>query len=369
MSIWWPWRKFLGAKPATEDWPPPELEQIEEDAEPDNPLSPAAAPVHVLAGSALVRSIDGILYVERDGEAPFQRPMELVSALHVHGWAGVTSPCVAALLRQGSPVIWRGATGYPIGMSLPMHSAGVDAREAQYASMDGPRGLAIARALVTAKIVSMRGLLRRRGAGAVTDALSVLQKAARKAERAASVDRLIGHEGAATAQYFACWPHLISERAGDIAFVERTRRPPRDAVNAALSYAYAVLAGETLCAAAAAGLDPRVGVLHQRRAGRPALALDLMEPFRPIIADQAVLTGFNKGSLTPDCFETSGSAVLLNEGGRRTALRLLEQRISQPISTDGQSDAISYRQAIGLLAKGIAQTLRSEIPLNVLRRP
>jgi len=61
MSIWWPWRKFLGAKPATDDWPPPELEPTEEDAEAENPLSPAAAPVHILAGSALVRSIDGIL--------------------------------------------------------------------------------------------------------------------------------------------------------------------------------------------------------------------------------------------------------------------------------------------------------------------
>jgi hypothetical protein len=124
MTEWLSWRRlFSRSRPADVSvWPPPVMEEANEDDAP-RAISPVAAPVHVRSGSALVRIDNGVLVVEREGEPRFERPVELVSAVHIHGWATITSPCVAELIRQGTPVVWRGATGYPVGYATAMHQA------------------------------------------------------------------------------------------------------------------------------------------------------------------------------------------------------------------------------------------------------
>jgi CRISP-associated protein Cas1 len=369
MTQWFTWKQLFGGAAKIEEvlWPPPAMDEpLEEDS--GHVISPVAAPVHVRSGSALVRIDNGVLLVEREGEPTFERPIELVSAVHIHGWATITSPCVAQLVGQGTPVIWRGATGYPIGCASPMHQAGLEARRGQYAAVDLPQGLAIARTLVSAKITNMRGLVRRRAALPGRDCLAVLAFHARRAQLAETLDTLLGIEGAATAQYFGAWPEMISARAGDLTLETRTRRPPQDEVNALLSYAYAVLAGECLSACAAAGLDPRQGFLHRPRAGRPALALDLMEPFRPLIADQAILSGLNNGQLKSEHFRIEGHAVLLTDDGRKLALELLEKRFSGSVTLEGRAEAVSWRQAIGLSARALADALKIGKPFLAVER-
>jgi CRISPR-associated protein Cas1 len=371
MTQWFSLKRLFGRREPgapEQPWAPPDIaEPIEPDEEAH--VSPLAAPLHVRSGSALVRVDNGVLAIEREGEARFERPIELVSAVHIHGWATVTSPAVGQLLAQGTPVIWRGATGYPIGFTAPLHHAGLEARRGQYAAVAGAQGLAIARALVRAKIVNMRGLVRRRAALAGRGSLGDLEHHAQRAETAPTLDTLLGIEGAATALYFAAWPQMISARAGDLTLDIRSRRPPQDEVNALLSYAYAVLAGECLAACAAAGLDPRQGFLHRPRAGRPALALDLMEPFRPVIADQAILTGLNHGELKRDHFRSEGHAVLLTEEGRKLALDLLERRMARAITVEGRAEQVSWRQALGLSARALANTLKSGEPFLPMERP
>ncbi|MEQ1697325.1 MAG: CRISPR-associated endonuclease Cas1 [Hyphomicrobiaceae bacterium] len=370
MTQWFTWRRLFGlGGEATDlaDWPPPLLEEPLENAE-GRSLSPIAAPVHVLSGSALVRVDNGVLIVERTGEETFERPLELVSAVHIHGWATITSPCVGQLIQQGTPVIWRGATGYPIGSAGPLHQFGLEARRGQYAAVNSAQGLGIARALVAAKIVNMRGVIRRRAALAGRDGMDALQHLSRRASRAEGIDVLLGIEGAATAKYFNAWPAMISVRAGEMSFETRSRRPPQNEVNAMLSYAYAVLAGEALSACAAAGLDPRQGFLHQPRAGRPALALDLMEPFRPLIADQAVLSGLNRGQLSDEHFRVDGLAVLLTDTGRKLVLDLLEARFLRSIAIEGRAEAISWRQAIGRSARTLAEALKTKEPFLPVER-
>lgn len=367
MTQWFNLRRLFRREDQTTIWPPPVLEEMET-SESERTLSPVAAPVHVRAGSALIRVDNGVLVIEREGEAPFERPLELVSAVHIHGWATITSPCVGQLLAQGTPVVWRGATGYPIGCSTPLHQAGLEARRAQYRSVELPQGLAIARALVRAKLVNMRGLLRRRAALPGRDCLNDLEHHARRAETAPTLDMLLGIEGAATALYFGAWPEMISARAGDLTLETRTRRPPQDEVNSLLSYSYSVLAGECLAACVAAGLDPRQGFLHRPRAGRPALALDLMEPFRPVIADQAILSGLNHGQIKPEHFRTEGHAVLLTEDGRKLALELLERRFIGAVALEGRIEPVSWRQAIGLSARALAGALKSGTPFEPMER-
>ncbi len=208
------------------DWPVPSLLEEECELDPARRVSPAAAPVHVLAGSALVRVKEQTLIVERPDEPVFERPIELVSALHIHGWAGITSPAIAALLAQDTPVVWRGATGYPIGCSRPLHSPGVEARRAQYNESDRARGLQIAKAFVIAKIINMRGVVRRKATLRGRERLAPMARAIKSARSARDLKQLLGIEGAATAHYFASWPDLISDRAGDLEWNGRNRRPP-----------------------------------------------------------------------------------------------------------------------------------------------
>lgn len=366
MTQWFSLKRFFGGD-GMESWPPPALDEFLEEEEP-RPLSPVAGPIHVLSGSALVRIDNGVLRVERPGLEPAERPVELVSAVHIHGWATITSPCIAELVRQGAPVVWRGSTGYPIAWAAAMHQSSLQARRAQYAAAGTLRALSIARAITAAKIVNMRGLVRRRAALPARDHLGTMQRHAARARHASSIDLLLGVEGAATAMYFACWPDMLSPRAGELALETRTRRPPRDEVNALLSYCYAVLAGECLCACVAAGLDARQGFLHQQRAGRPALALDLMEPFRPLIADQAALLGLNNGQFAARHFTKGNGAVLLTEEGRRLALELLEARFSRAITIEGRNEPISWREAIGISARSMASALASDKPFEPMER-
>jgi CRISPR-associated protein Cas1 len=368
MTAWFRLLDLFRRAPAPAAWPAPEPADAEGAPAPRE-LSPAAGPVHVLSGAALVRTRDGVLEIERPGEPVVTHPIEQVSALHVHGWANVTTPAIQMLMAQGSTVVWRSASGYPIGYSSSLHTAGLAVREFQFAAARDGRALDIARRLVAGKIVNMGGVMRRRDPTAARAAVRKLGQLARKARLAPTIGELLGMEGAATAQYFAAWPALISDRAKTLEFDGRTRRPPRDPINAALSYCYAVLLGEALAAIAATGLDPRLGFLHAPRAGKPALALDLLEPFRPLIADRAVLAGINTGRFEEHHFEERNGGVWLSEVGRRLALLLLEERLSGTLTLPDRDAPSTYREAIGLQAKALAAALSGDAPFKVLEFP
>jgi CRISPR/Cas system-associated endonuclease Cas1 len=181
MTEWFSLKRLFGRAPSFDPNIWPVRGDFDDAEEAGKELSPAAAPVHVLSGSALVRIDNGLLVVERQDQDVTERPMELVLALHIHGWATITSPCVRQLVAQGTSVVWRGATGFPIAAALPMHLAGVKVRRAQYAGAGSSTALDIARSLVAAKIVNMRGLVRRRATLSGCDHLSALHKFARRA--------------------------------------------------------------------------------------------------------------------------------------------------------------------------------------------
>jgi CRISPR-associated protein Cas1 len=360
MTQWLNWRRLLGIdiQAVPPPWlPPMTVDPAKEDNEVDR-KSPLATPLYVQSGSAVVRADNGLVIVEREGEPKFERPVELVSAVHILGWATITSPCVSQLMNSGIPVIWRGPTGFPVGIATPMHQAGLEIRRAQYHAAGSQQGFDIAKTLVSAKILNMRGVMRRRAARSERNHLDFLRHQARQASRVRTLDVLLGIEGAATARYFAVWPEMMRERAGELTFAGRNRRPPQDEINALLSYAYAVLAGECLSACVAAGLDPRQGLFHRPRAGRPALALDLMEPFRPLIADQAILRGLNNGQMKHEHFRHDG-AILLTDGGRRLAIGLIEQRLLGLIRLGGRAEALTWRETIEHSARALADSLKT----------
>lgn len=228
------------------------------------------------------------------------------------------------------------------------------------------RCLALARGFVAAKIRNCRTLLRRnwRGEEPPERLLAELANWARRAEHAAGMAELLGIEGNAAALWFGAFPQLLREEeiARGFVFEKRNRRPPSDPVNALLSFAYAMLVREFAVTLARVGFDPYRGFYHRPRYGRPALALDLMEPFRPLVADSAVLAAINNGEVGPGHFVRSAGAAALTPEGRRRFIACFERRLAQEITHPLFGYRVDYRRLFELQARLLARFLAGEIP-------
>jgi CRISPR-associated protein Cas1 len=195
-----------------------------------------------------------------------------------------------------------------------------------------------------------------------------------------SLEQLLGIEGIAARTYFEHFSGMIKigrkedplrapwdgddEEVPDwlsFDFKGRNRRPPRDPVNALLSLGYSLLAKDLTVTCAGVGLDPYLGFYHQPRFGRPALALDLMEPFRALIVDSAVLSAINQRMVQPQHFVSAGNAVALTPDGRKAFFRAYEQRMDQLVTHPVFSYRVSYRRVLEIQVRLLARLLMGEI--------
>jgi CRISPR-associated protein Cas1 len=201
-----------------------------------------------------------------------------------------------------------------------------------------------------------------------------LKEMAERAEQAGSLEELLGLEGNAARLYFGDFAGMIKTDDPDgglddgkdpgqfpFDFNGRNRRPPRDPVNALLSLGYSLLAKDLTVACYAVGFDPYIGYYHQPRFGRPALALDLMEPFRPLIADSAVLTAINTGMVTTRDFVRVGGSVALTPSGRKGFFRAYELRMDSLVTHPLFHYRVSYRRLLEIQARLLARVLDGEI--------
>jgi CRISPR-associated endonuclease Cas1 len=317
-----------------------------------------ASPVHVLDPEARIHLDDGLLVVERPQQKPVRLRLPEILSVSVHGRAAITTPSVHALLAEGVPVIWRSQSGYYLGQTLDLSRQTARARRAQYAAQGTPLALSLSQRFVVGKLNNMRALLRRRAPenARISAATTTLADAARRAGQAKGLDTLRGIEGAASAAYFDCWPDLLKGDAAALGFPGRQRRPPVGPVNALLSYYYAVLAGHCSTAAIGAGLDPAEGFLHTARSGRPSLALDLLEPFRSVVADSTALFTLNTGEIGTSDFTSEEDGTRLTDAGRKKALGALERRLDEGFK-DASEQHVTYRAAIDRLAHSLTQAL------------
>lgn len=326
------------------------------------PLPPdPRLPLHVLADDAVLAIDEGRLRVT-GGEADESFVLEDLSLVALHGGARVSVPCLHALARAGVPLILHARNGWYLGQMVDLSGNHAAVRRAQYAAAADPaRRLVYARAFVAAKIGATARLARRR-LGTADPLVRRLDRALADAAHCRDIDRLRGIEGGAAAAWFDVWPRLLSATEGPFVFAGRSRRPPRDGANALLSYLYAVLTGKAAAAAAAAGLDPNVGFLHAERPGRPALALDLVEPLRVSVVETAVLAALNGGRFAPeDCTADAEGAVTLTPQGRRRALAVLEERLSEGFG--GTTWRAAMNRAAGELARGLCAGAPPALPL------
>jgi CRISPR-associated protein Cas1 len=175
-----------------------------------------------------------------------------------------------------------------------------------------------------------------------------------------SRESLLGLEGAATRAYFSAWPALLSRSEPSLQFMGRTRRPPQDAVNALLSFTYSLLQKDVHAACIIAGLDPYLGVLHVPRRTLPAMVLDLMEAFRPVVADSVVLALLNRGAFQSRHAEPRDEGVYLTEAGRKLVYKAYGRRRSDTITLPGMGRSLPYYRAYELQARRMAAALEGK---------
>jgi CRISPR-associated protein Cas1 len=338
-------------------------------AEPLRRLVPSrddAQPLYVQEQGARV-GLDGEVLEVRSREAGVIGKARLfeLSQLVVMGNVQVSSQAIRELCGRGIPICWMSYGGWLSGFTDGLGHNNVEIRRAQFrASEDPAASLRLARRFVRNKIANCRTLLRRNHPEAPEATLREMNALADATEDATGIPGLLGVEGNAARLYFQAFPALLRPSADErltFDFAVRTRRPPKDPVNALLSFAYSLLAKDMAVTARAVGLDPFLGFYHQPRHGRPALALDLMEEFRPIIADSVVLNAINTGVVASTDFVRSSLGVALKTEGRRRFMQAYERRLEEEVTHPVFGYRISYRRVLEVQCRLLARHLLGEI--------
>lgn len=323
-----------------------------------------ALPLYVQQPGARVgKQGDCLRVMDRDEVLREARLVE-VSHLVLFGAVQVSTQVVQELCRRGIPISYLSSGGWFYGITTSLMHKNVELRRRQYAAASRPSFcLTLAIRLVQAKILNCRTILRRNHTAVPETVLQDLKRDHVHAAQAQALDELLGVEGTAARRYFSEFRGMLKAEAvsSDFDFDGRNRRPPKDPVNALLSLAYAMLAREWTVTLHAVGLDPYLGFYHQLHYGRPALALDVMEEFRPLIADSVVLTAMNNGEVRSEDFIRRMGSVALTSEGRRRFIETYERRMGQEITHPVFGYQVSYRRILEVQARLLGRYLCGEI--------
>ncbi len=326
------------------------------------PLRPSS-PLFVTGQGARVGVRAGRFVVtERDGGRVADVRVRDTSVVGLHGMVQMSTQALRAAMEAEVPVCYFTYGGWFIGHATGHPHKNVQLRQAQFAAAQDPeRSLTLAREVVRSKVRNQRTLLRRNHPDVSAASLAELSRLAGRARGAVDVGVLLGLEGAAARLYFQHFNGLLKAPV-PFDFDHRNRRPPRDPVNALLSYAYSLLVREIMVATLAVGFDPYLGFFHTPRYGRPALALDLMEEVRPLIADSAVISALNNGELGPSSFYIRADGCQLTKAGRAAFIRAFYRRLEQEITHPIFGYRATWRRVLEIQARLLGRHLLGEIP-------
>jgi CRISPR-associated protein Cas1 len=341
-------------------------------------------------------------YLRKDGEAVAVRvdrevklrvPLHHLGGIVCFGRIGASPQLMGACAEAGIAISFMTEHGRLRAVVRGMTPGNVLLRREQYRRADqdrpGPAGepggaTQIARPIVVAKLLNSRVVLRRAvrdypdapGRDALETAARRLAQSADSAQGCNDLDQLRGIEGEAAADYFNAFPHLLrpptapaeaASAAGPdpplhFTFTTRSRRPPRDPVNALLSFLYSMLTHDARAACEAAGLDPQVGFLHRDRPGRPSLALDLIEELRGFLADRLTLSLINRQQVSPDGFtRSSAGGVTMSDATRKTVLTAYQKRKQETLTHPYLQETVSVGLLVHLQARLLARHLRGDL--------
>lgn len=330
-------------------------------------------PLYVTGHGLVVGKTGEVLQIKERKKPVQEVRVGEISQVNVFGNVQFTAAAVQGLCWAEKPIAHFSYGGWFYGLTQGLGLKNVFLRKQQFTLAEEPFFcLNVARELVAAKIRNQRTLLRRNHLEPPSIALSQLKRYAEAALNAEDLGELLGIEGNAARIYFANFTGLLKvesdgarEAPFNFEFTRRNRRPPTDPVNALLSFSYSLLAKDLTIICHSVGFDPFIGFYHQPRFGRPALALDLMEGFRPLVADSVVIGAINTGMVTRDDFIQVGPAVALTPKGRKGFLRAYEQRMDTLVTHPLFGYRVNYRRVLEIQTRLLARVVTGEAPRYV----
>jgi CRISPR-associated protein Cas1 len=323
-------------------------------------------PLYVTGYGFSIGKSGGVLQIKEKGALVQEARLNDVSQVNVFGAASVSSGAVQALSELERPIAYFTMGGWFYALTSGLGLKNVFLRRDQFRRADDEQFcLRIARAIVATKIRNQRTMLQRNHVEPPARALDALRRLAKQALDAAALESLLGVEGTAAHYYFGHFGGMLKVEDHDrpaFDFTRRNRRPPRDPVNALLSLGYSLLVRDLTIVCHTIGFDPFVGFYHQPRFGRPALALDLMEGFRPLVVDSAVLSAINTGMVAKGDFLSVAESVSLTAKGRKRFLQAYEQRMDTLVTHPIFGYRVSYRRVLEIQARLLARVVTGELP-------
>ena len=327
------------------------------------PMRGDAVPMYVQEQGAYVAKSGDCLHVKFDGKTARKVRLIDVSELNLLGNVQVTTQAIRELCKRNIPVCYMTYGGMFEGMTTGTSHKNIELRMAQHeAHRDAGVRMAIARQIVFGKVKNCATLLRRNHPEPPTDVLDRMDLIAVQAKEAKRYDVLLGMEGNAARLYFAAFGGMIKAGGAGFDFNGRNRRPPRDPVNAILSFLYSMLVRHAVVTVSRVGLDPHLGFLHMPKYGRPALALDLIEEFRPLVADSVCITVINNGEVTDTDMVKTEFGTNLTPTGRRSVIAAYERRMDATVTHPVLRYPASYRRIMETQARMLSRHLLGEIP-------
>ncbi len=319
-------------------------------------------------------------YLAKDGQAVAVRieketklrvPLHNLDGIMCFGRIGVSPQLMGACAEANVSISFLSPQGRFRASVIGFSPGNVLLRRQQYRTADDPDACgAITQAIIAGKLANCRAVLLRaaRDSSDPERGERLKSVAGRLAANiidvrsANEVDRLRGLEGEAAVSYFSAFNDLVNGQPDEFVFTKRSRRPPRDAINALLSFVYALLTHDARSACEAAGLDAAVGFLHRDRPGRPGMALDLMEEFRPFLADRLVLSLINRRQVAEKGFDyLETGAVRMDDATRKTVLVAYQERKQETITHPFLDEKTSVGLLIHLQARLMARHLRGDL--------
>lgn len=326
------------------------------------PKNPDQAPLYVTEQGAVVGVRSGSLRVTKNKETLGEFRLIDVSALCVFGHVQVTTDALSRLWNHGATVLWFSFGGWLNGWAQGRPSKYSELRRRQVAA--NSQGGALARPMIEGKIRNQRTLLRRNAKTETVGTLDSLGRLADQARSAETLGELLGVEGAAARLYFQNFTKMLASPNHFGALFDalgRNRRPPLDPINAMLSFCYSLLVRDVVSACLAVGLDPYIGILHRNRYGRPSLALDIAEEFRPLVADSTVISVINSHRINLTDFKTTTIGCSLTNPGRKKIIAAYEHRMSTELHHPVFKYSLSYRRTIDIQARMLAAVMIGEL--------
>ncbi|MEH1794618.1 type I-D CRISPR-associated endonuclease Cas1d [Nostoc sp.] len=322
--------------------------------------------VYVTQTDAFIGKLDERLTVKAEQKTILDIPLIKIEGIVVLGRATVSPSVVSELLDRHICLTFLTENGRYLGRLEPEVTKNIFVRKAQWQAIgESQSAIHLVRGFVRGKLKNYRhSLLRTQREHPDTDLnnnITRLENAIAPIEKTSSIDSLRGLEGAGSAAYFGCFQQLI--KTPEFKFEARNRRPPTDPVNALLSFGYSLLRHDVQSALNIVGFDPYLGYLHVERYGRPSLALDLMEEFRPLIVDAVVLSLINKRSLTLADFTTEplSGAVNLTKEGLHTFLRAYQQKKQSEFKHPVMGTKCTYQKSFEIQARLLSKYLMNQI--------